>query len=175
MLGARSQNGLNGLFIYQDGQWRTAASVNNTRLDGRVITSIGALKSVNNKFYAHFGTAGGGWALAEYAVDSWTTLVKRGDIMPNGAELSFIPARFDVNRNGDIVFIAFMNSGTGIVLRTVDGRNRLAYLSSDPNSASDPIVSFNSASFDLRDDRRFYFVAVDSLDRNVLYSAEPLF
>lgn len=175
MLGAQGRNGPNGLFIYQDGQWRTTVAVNNTRIDGQLINNIGALKAVNNKFYAQFGTANGGWVLAEYETGSWTSLVKRGDIMPNGAELNYIPPRFDVNRNGEIVFIANMNSGLGIVLRTADGTNRLAYLSSDPRFAADPIVSFNNASFDLRDDRRFYFNAVDSQDRNVLYSAEPLF
>ncbi len=175
MLGAQVQNGPNGLFIYQNGQWRTAVAVNTTRLDGQVITNIGALKASNNKFYAQFTTANGGAAIAEYAGDSWTTLVKRGDIMPSGAELNFVPSRFDVNGNGDLVFVANMNSGTGIAMRAADGQIRLAYLSSDPNAARDPIVSFNTASFDFRDDRRFYFTAVDSQDRNVLYLAEPLF
>ena len=95
--------------------------------------------------------------------------------MPNNADATSINPRFDVNRNGDVVFIANLNSGIAIVLRTADGTNRLVYLSSDPGFTGNPLVTFNTTGFDLRDDHRIYFTAVDSQDRNVLYLAEPLF
>jgi len=61
------------------------------------------------------------------------------------------------------------------VLRTADGVNHFVYLTSDPEYQGDRLVQFGNTSFDLRDDRRLYFTAIDLFDRNVLLLAEPQF
>jgi hypothetical protein len=175
MLGAQTSNGSSGLFVYDGKQWTTAAVLNSTQIDGLTIASIGSIKAANQKFYAQFGTAGNGWLLAEYSNGTWTSLVRRGDIMPNGGDITYIRNRFDVNRNGDLVFCVNIEGTIGIILRAADGTNHMLYSTSDPANTDVPLANFDNMSFDLRDDRHVYFTAIDVLDRNVLLGAEPLF
>jgi hypothetical protein len=175
MFGGFDSSGKQGLFVYENKTWKTAALANSTLIGGRPISNVAYLQAANNKFYAQFGLSGGDVAIAEYANGSWTRVVGRGDIMPNGGEVNYIWPRFDVNRNGDLAYLVNMNSGQAVVLRTADGVNHFVYLTSDPEYQGDRLVQFGNTSFDLRDDRRLYFTAIDLFDRNVLLLAEPQF
>jgi hypothetical protein len=176
MLGATDRNGNQGLFILESGKWRTAAFVNKTEIDGRAVTGISFLQAAGNKFFAYFNQAGGDTVIAEFTADgTWKRLVGRGDVMPNGSETNFVWSRFDVNRNGDIACIVNMNSGQAILVRDKDGNSHFVYLTSHPDVETAPLVQFGNTSLDLRDDRRLYFTAIDSLDRHVLFLAEPKF
>jgi hypothetical protein len=113
--------------------------------------------------------------LAEYSDQGWKPLVRSGDSLPNGAQVSWVSNCFDANRRGDMAFIVQMNSGQAIGVRNADGVNNLVYVNSEPTAAGDLLTSINNfCSLSLLDDRRLYFTAVTSADRNVLYSAEPL-
>ncbi len=175
MLGAQASNGSSGLFLYDGKQWTTAALLNSTRIDGLTITNIGSVKAANQTFYAEFETAGNGGVLAQYSNGTWTSLVRRGDIMPNGGDITYIRNRFDVNRNGDLVFCVNIEGTLGIVLHAADGTNHMLYSTADSANGDVPLANFDNTSFDLRDDRHLYFTAIDVMDRNVLLSAEPLF
>jgi len=176
MLGAIDRNGRQGLFLYENGKWQTAALANSTSINGRTISNVTFLQASNKKFYAQFGLNGGDTILAEYGADrTWQRVVGRGDIMPNGGEVNFVQSRFDVNGNGDLAFVVFMNSGQAVVVRTADGTNHFVYLTSDPEVSIDRLTQFGNTGLDFRDDRRLYFTAIDIFDRNVLLLAEPQF
>jgi hypothetical protein len=176
MFGGIGSNGSQGLFLYENGIWQTAALANRTLIDGRSVLNVAYVQGANQSFFAQFGLTGGDTVIAEYAGDgNWKRVIGRGDIMPNGGDVNYVWPRFDVNRSGDIAYVVNMNSGQAVMLRTGDGTNHFVYLTSDPEIQIARLVQFGNTSFDLRDDRRLYFTAIDIFDHNTLLLAEPQF
>lgn len=173
MVGAEVRGGRSGLFLHENGQWRAAAILNTTQVDGEVINEVNSYRASGQKFYAQF-TTDNGWVLAEYANNTWRGLVRRGDVMPNGGAIYYLN-RFDVNRGGDVALVAQINSGSIFALRTADGSYHLVHLTSEMTDAGDIFNPYQSFSLSLLDDRKIYFTGIDILDRNLLYLAEPLF
>jgi len=166
--------GSSGLFIYENGRWRAAGLLNDlsTQIEERRISAIWAFRSAGRKFYSILAVSDGNMVIAEYADRAWNPVVRLFEILPDGLNLNGFSPSFDVNRRGDIAFVALANA-MSIVVRTADGRSRLVTSTSSPTPDGD-IFGFQRFDLDLRDDGRLYFIGLDYLDRNVLYSAEPL-
>ena len=173
MVGASVRGGKSGLFLYENHQWRTAALLDTTQIDGETVRQVSMLRSAGRNFYAQF-TTGYDWVIAQYdSGQNWKPLVRRGDLMPNGSTIYYLNA-FDVNRSGDIAFIAQINGGNVIGMLTANGNYHVVHLTSEPTDAGD-ILPYYRFSLNLQDDRSLYFTAIDTLDRNLLYLAQPLF
>jgi hypothetical protein len=172
MVGAQVRGGKSGLFLLENGQWRSAALFDSTQIDGDVIRSVNSLHGAGQNFYAQF-TTDNAWLIAEYVGGAWKKLVHTGDVMPNGGTIYYLTG-FDVNRTGDVAFVAQVGGGSVIGLRTTDGNYHLVHVTSEPTDAGD-ILPYSSFSLNLLDDRKVYFTGIDILDRNLLYLAEPLF
>ena len=82
MFGGTDRSGRQGLFLYENATWKTAALANSTLIDGRPIANVAYLQAANNKFYAQFGLNGGDTVIAEYANGSWTHVVGRATSCP---------------------------------------------------------------------------------------------
>lgn len=170
------RNGPSGLFIYENGAWRSAGTFRDIRFDGLQPDSINSVQAAGPKFIAAFNIPNNGSTIAEYVDGKWNQLMKRGDVMPNGPEINFINGNFAANARGDIACQVYTNGGFSVLMRTADGVNRLVYNVGDVTEAGD-IFAGNNVGFelDLRDDRRLYFISTSIYDQQVLYLAEPLF
>jgi hypothetical protein len=172
MVGVQIKEGKSGLFLFENGQWHQAALFDMTQIDGDTIRSVNSLHAAGRNFYAQFATDNG-WVVAEYVSGEWKMLMNRGDVMPNGAAIYYLNG-FDVNRAGDVAFVAQVSGGSVIGLRTIDGNYHLVHITSEPTDAGD-ILPYYNFSVNLQDDRKVYFTGIDIFDRNLLYLADPLF
>jgi hypothetical protein len=165
--------GPSGLFLYDNGRWTAAALLGQTRIDGAPVSFIRSLQASSSDFYALMDLSNGSTVIARFDGQEWTPLVRRSDIMPDGTELQWIHSPIAVNRQGDLAFAANANSEK-IVMRTADGVNHIVYTEMTLTDSGDRFVN-QPFELDLRNDRRLYIVGVDSLDRNMVYVAEPQF
>jgi hypothetical protein len=175
MVIARLRDGSNGLFVYSKGQWRTAALINTTQVDGQTVTRALQLKTMGDKFYAILSVRGrsGGSLLAEFRDESWMPVTGGGDDTPVGNTIFSINS-YDINRKGEIAVIASLTGGAPVVLLRSSNDPRLVYINNGGIEAQD---QFSNAIWDvqLRDDGRVYFTGLDVSDRYLLYVAELLF
>ena len=169
------RNGPDGIFVYENGHWQTAALFGETRVGGGTVGWVDGLRAVGGKFFALMGMETGGAVLAEYVNQQWQTVIRTGDTMPNGAEIFWVDRNFDVNTRGDIAFVLNTNGGTEVALRTSDGTLRTVYRTGEATAEGDYFWPWQSFDIDLRDDGSLYFIGIDLFDRNVMYHAEPLF
>jgi hypothetical protein len=172
LVNAQVSGGPSGLFIYDNGQWRSAALFRQTSINNAIVTGSRVIRVAGNNFYSLLDMANGDSMIARYDGQSWTPLVRRYDIMPDGTELGFLYNGFAVNRGGDIVYASNAN-GEKIILRTADGVNHLVYSELTPTDDGD-LYPNQTFEFDIRDDGRIYFVGFDLTDRNTVYLAERI-
>jgi len=171
MMYAGVRGGPAGYFLYANGRWQATALVD-SQIGGVTIFNGARLKAVEDRFYAIFSARGGGSLLVEYRDQVWTPVINRYEPAPTGGQIILI-GDYDVNRRGDMVFVATLNNGPSALLtRSPDGL-RLAHLLTEPTETGDYLL--NVIQVDLRDDGRFYFFGMGLGDRYLLYSAEPLF
>ncbi len=78
---------------------------------------------------------------------------------------------FDVNRRGEIAFVAGSPLGEALVLRSPDGA-RIVHITGQETEAGDLLLNYRGV--DLRDDGRLYFTAVNVNDQVSVYEAESL-
>jgi hypothetical protein len=166
--------GASGLFLYENGQWKTAALFGTTLLGGDIVSSAPAILAGDNRFYALFNLAVGGQIIGEYDGQQWKVLVPRTDITPDGVAMGNLQSFLTANRRGDIAFIT-TNNRSRIVVRTADGKYHIVYTGFDVTASGDALWPFGFSSLELHDDRRLYIVGLDTNDRDTLYVAEPLF
>jgi Bacterial Ig-like domain (group 2) len=171
MVYAFVNGGPSGLFLYENGQWRTAALVNVTQLAESTVLGISSIKVANNKFYAMFDVATG-IVIAEYDGQNWKPLVRPLETLPDGRTLRITFRTFDVNNRGDLAFIAASPSNT-VYVRTADGQFRTVYRNPSLTDDGDRLINF--LDLDLRDDGSVYFDAIDLADRNTIYMGQPRF
>lgn len=175
MISARVANGPDGVYLFENGNWETAALFGTTQVGGQFINWLDGLRVAGQRFYAVFNRTNGGSVLASYENGQWTPIFGNGDRMPNGSQVFYISRDFDVNRRGDVAFVVNNNGGTELVLRTADGTIRTVYRTGEATPEGDRFWPYQNFELDLRDDGSLYFMGIDLLDRNVLYFAEPLF
>ena len=175
MIVASVRNGSDGIFLYENGQWQTAALFGETQVGGGTMGWVDGLRAVGGRFFALMGMETGGAVLAEYVNQQWQTIIRTGDTMPNGAQIFWVDRNFDVNARGDIAFVLNTNGGTEVTLRTSDGTLRTVYRTGEATAEGDYFWPRQSFDIDLRDDGSLYFIGIDLFDRNVMYRAEPLF
>jgi len=166
-------NGPAGIFLYENGAWRTLSLFRDMRFDNVAVLSLQNLIASEGKFIAVFQVTGSS-LIAQYADGQWTTLVKRGDKAPNGADINGVSNNLSVNRRGDVACIAQINGGFAVMVHTADGANHQAYLIGDITEDGD-IFTLSNFELDLRDDRTLYFIGISVSDKQQLYVADPLF
>ena len=159
--------------IHNATQWKAAALFGNTRIGGATVTGARAIHGGDRKFYALLDL-NTGRAIAEYDGQQWNVLVRRTDLTPDGIEINTFNDHLSVNRRGDIAFMA-TSTRSRIVTRTADGKLHLVYSALDVTDSGDALWPFAYMSLQLHDDGRLYIVGLDTLDRNTLYVAEPLY
>jgi hypothetical protein len=165
-------NGPSGLFLYENGQWKTAAAFLRTNIAGSIVSNCRAIHVAGNTFYALLDFTNGDSMIAQYDGETWTPLVRRFDVMPDGTNLTFLYAAFAVNRSGDLVYGGNAN-GEKVILRSADAVSHLVYTEMAPTEVGDffPNQTFE---FDIRDDGQIYFVGFDILGRNTVYKADRI-
>jgi hypothetical protein len=166
--------GASGIFLYENGQWKTAAVFGTTFLGGDIVSGANAIVAGDNTFYALFNLTAGGQVIGEYDGQQWKVLVPRTDITPDGIAMGNLQSFLTANRRGDIAFIT-TNNRSRIVVRTADGKYHIVYTQFDVTASGDALWPFGFSSLELHDDRRLYIVGLDTNDRNTLYVADPLF
>lgn len=172
MVSAEVADGPDGLYVYENGQWQTAALFGQTEVGGETVSCAGSLRTAGGSFYVQFC---GGNVLAEYINQQWVPIVRTGDRLPSGLEIHGMTPGFEVNRHGDIVVGVGTGGRTVVVLRTADGAMQTVYQNGELTEQGDRFWPRQNFGLDLRDDRTLYFIGIDLLDRNVLYRADPLF
>jgi hypothetical protein len=169
---AQVTGGSAGIFLYDGGQWTSAALLNQTGLSGSIIRACRSIRVAGEMFYAMLDLTNGDVMIAQFDGRNWTPLVRRFDVMPDGAQLNNFFGGFAVNRKGELLWAANAN-GEKIVFRTADGVNHLVYSEMTRTEDGDFFPSQN-IEFDLRDDGTVYFSAADSTDRSTIYRADRL-
>ena len=162
--------GPQGYFLYASDTWKPAVLIGSTQFPGQVVTGLDNLRARGDKFYARILFRSGSHMVAEYGQEGWKPLLTRFD-SENGVTLQSID-NFDVNRRGDLAVIANLGSYRGVLLY-VDGAVRTAHLGNEPAAGGESLTGFGE--IELRDDRRIYFLGIDSDDYGYVYLAEPLF
>jgi hypothetical protein len=170
---ARVNGGPNGLFLYENGGWKTAALFGTTRVLGATVSGAVAVHASGEKFYAVLDVPGGR-AIGEYDGQQWNLVVKRTDITPDGIEVGNLQALSSVNYRGDIAFIA-TGTRTRIGTRTADGKLHVVYSALETTQSGSALWPSAYVSLQLHDDGRLYIVGLDTSDRNTVHVAEPLF
>jgi hypothetical protein len=166
----RFRNGLIGTYLFQDGRWIEMATGNRTRIGNTLVSSVISLKTAAGRIFGAFTMFGGGSTLAEYVNGSWTPLFTRDDQLPNG-QLPNSIVNFDVNNNGDILMNVNIPPGAGLVLKNQRGLSMVSF-TNDLTKVENQLLRYTT--FDMRDDGTIYFMALDVLDRHVLFRAVPL-
>jgi hypothetical protein len=169
------RNGPSGIFLYENGAWRTVSLLRDLRFDGQSVNGVVQLYAANEKLLAAFATTGFSTVIAEYANGQWTPIIIRGQILPGGSEITFLNGTPVFNGNGDVACTVFTNGGNTIIVRAADGTFRMVYSVGDITEAGDLFPSNSQIELDLRDDRRLYLIANSLYEQRVLYVAEPLF
>ena len=113
-------------------------------------------------------------AIAEYDGQQWKVLVSRADVTPDGMDIGNFGNLLSVNRRGGLAFMA-TGTRTRIVTRTPDGKLHVVYSALDQTNSGDALWSSGFMSLQLHDNGRLYIAGLDTLDRNTIYVAEPLF
>jgi hypothetical protein len=162
----RPEGGPSGLFLWENGRWRTTALFNTTQVNSNLVTNAGNLLAVGDRFYAVLNLRQGS-ALAELRDAEWTWIAGLNNDAPSGNTINNIGA-YDVNRRGDIVFAA--NGGQLLIFRS-GGVSRLVHFNVD---APEGLDFFTVQQVELREDGRIYFAGLNLLDQYVLYLAEPM-
>jgi hypothetical protein len=171
MINAGVAGGPGGLFVYDDGVWKTVCALQSCKLDGETVSSIGQLHASNNRFCAAYNTSIGNSRIDCWESGVWTNLLKRGDITSDGTEISNVNFLFDINRRGDLaVSLNTGLSGQNLFLKTMDGYSTVQ---STAFPGPDGLYITGLYAIDLRDDRRVFFLAMDNTSRMVVYEADP--
>ncbi len=165
--------GPSGYFLYSGGTWTATALINQFQVNGYTVSGLNGLKTSGADFYAILNLLGSTSALCRWDGAAWTPVVKRGDISPNGNGVNDF-FQFDVNRNGDLVWVGNIQGVTAVLFRSADGTMRAVYLNNKPTDAGD-IFSDSFLDLSLLDDRRVYFTGLDAYGTLVLYVANPVF
>ena len=172
LVNAQVAGGPSGLFLYENGQWRSAALFFRTSIGGAAVSGCRTIHVAGENFYALLDMTNGDVMIAQYDGLKWTPLIRRYDVMPDGTSLNNFYNAFAVNRGGDIVY-AVNGNGEKIVLRTADGVNHLVYSEMSATEDGDRFPG-QTFEFDIRDDGQIYFVGFDATDRNTIYKAERI-
>ena len=172
MINAQVSGGPSGLFLNQNGQWKSAALLRTTSIAGATPSNFRAMRVAGETFYAMFDLSNGDTMIAQYDGQTWTPLVRKSDVLPDGTGLNNFQNAFAVNRRGEIVYSAGAN-GEKLILRTADGVYHLIYSEMTPTDDGDRLPS-QTFEFDIRDDGLIYFTGFDSTDRSVVYKAERI-
>jgi hypothetical protein len=130
------------------------------------------MHTAGNLFYVLLDMTNGDTMIAQYDGHTWTPLVRKFEVMPDGTELSFLQSAFAVNGRGEVVYSGYANGGK-IIFRSSDGTSHLVYSEMMPTDDGDQLPG-QIFEFDIRDNGEIYFVGTDSKDSYVLYRAEPL-
>jgi hypothetical protein len=165
----RFRNGLMGTYLFEEGRWIEMATANRTMIANALVSSVIGLKTAAGRTFGAFAMFGGGSALAEYSNGSWTPQFTRDDRLPNGQFANSI-AGFDVNNNGDILMNVNIPPGAGLVLKNQSGVAMVSF-TNDLTKVENQLLRYTN--FDMRDDGTIYFMALDVLDRHVLFRARP--
>ena len=166
---AQVAGGPSGVFLYDGGQWSSAALFNQTSIAGSTVRACRSIRVVGDMFYAMLDLTNGDLMIAQYDGRSWTPLVRRFDVMPDGTELNSFFAGFAVNRKGELLYAANAN-GEKVIFRGADGVNHLVYSEMTRTEDGDFFPSQN-LELDLREDGTIYFSGADSADRSSIYRA----
>ncbi len=166
----RFRNGLTGTYLFQDGRWVEMATATRTTIGNILVASVIGLKTAAGRIFAAFAMFGGGATLAEYNNGNWTPIFTRDDKLPNG-QLPNNIIGFDVNNNGDILMNVNIPPGAGLVLKNQNGSAMVSF-TNDLTKVENQLLRYTN--FDIRDDGTIYFMAIDVLDRHVLFRARPI-
>jgi hypothetical protein len=171
MIIATVAGGPSGLFVFDDGVWKTVCALQSCKFDGETVTSIGQLHASNNRFCAFFNTSAGNNRIDCWESGVWTNLLKRGEFTSDGTEIGNVNSLFDINRGGDLaVSLNTGLTGQSVFLKTADGYSTV-------QSSAFPFADGSYISglyaIDLRDDRRVFFLVMDNNSRMVVYEADP--
>ncbi len=158
------------LCVWEDGQWRTAAMPNETRVGAHLIAGLNNTpRAAGNRLLAGLTNTAGAALIGEWR-DGWQIAVDTTTVMPNGQVANSV-SNLDGNTRGDYVF-QFANNQNTLVVR----RGNALYQVHNfyrPTTEGDYLIRINH--FDFRDDGTVYILAVTAQDDVVLYEARPLF
>ena len=172
MVSAEVADGPDGLYVYENGQWQRAALFGQIGVGGETVSCAESLRTAGGSFYVQFC---GGNVLAEYINQQWVSMVRTGDTLPSGLEITGMTSGFEVNRRGDIAVGVGTRGGRVVVLRTADGAKQTVCENGELTEQGDRFWPRQNFGLDLRDGRTFYFIGIELWDRNVFYRADPLF
>jgi hypothetical protein len=172
MIVATGNGGPSGIFLYDGTAWQSVCLFGTCKIDGETITGANNLRAANNVFCALLSPVSTNSLIACYDRGTWSTKVKRYNVTSDGTEITSLNT-FDVNRKGDVAFVANTSlGGPNVFLKTADG---FFTVHSGPFPSDEGTYLLSAFSVDLRDDRRVYYIVQDSFGRMVAYAADPLF
>lgn len=172
MLNVRFRNQANATaYLWDNGRFTFLVEANVTSIGGKPILAVSNIfRAGGQRLFAQFQTGGGSQILCEWAGAEWRIVLDNTERLVHGQVINTVQA-YDVNRNGDILFL----HSAGIpylMVRRADGRQLMVMSQFRATAAGDYITRFLNVDF--RDDGTIYFLAVNADDEQVLYMARPL-
>lgn len=158
-----------GVYLWESGQWRWTAAVNEIRHTGAVVIAISQIKAAADNFYAIFNLQGIGNTLVRYRGGLWETVIGVTDPLVTGHQANSIGA-YDVNRNGDV--FAQCNTNTQVLVVKKGGKTYYVHMLSELTADGDLLA--RTGDFDIRDDGTLYFLGMTVLDDYAVYMAKPI-
>lgn len=172
MMNVRFRNETNPTaYLWENGRFTFLVRANETTIAGKPIVAVtNIFRAGGRKLFGQFQAAGGFQILCEWVDGAWKVVLDNTERLMHGQVINSVNA-FDVNRNGDILFLH--SAGTPyLMVRRADGRTVMVMNQFKPTSAGEYIIRFLNVDF--RDDGTVYFLGVNSSDAQVLYQARPL-
>jgi len=157
--------------LYENGRHMILAEANVSQIGGKPIAGVSNFyRAAGNRLFAGFSIVGGNQIFCEWLNGAWKVVLDNTERLMHGQVINTV-SQFDVNRNGDMVFLH--SAGTPyLVVRRADGRTQMVFNQFKPTPAGEYIIRILNV--DLRDDGTVYFLGVNASDEQVIYQARPL-
>ena len=158
-------------YLWDNGRFTFLVRANDTVIAGKPIVAVtNIFRAGGRRLFGQFQAAGGFQILCEWVNGAWKIVLDNTEKLMHGQVINSVNA-FDVNRNGDILFLH--SAGTPyLMVRRADGKTLVVMNQFNPTPAGEYIIRFLNVDF--RDDGTVYFLGVNSNDQQVLYQARPL-
>jgi hypothetical protein len=168
MANLRVTGGTNGLYLFRNGQWEPSCLIGSCLINGGIVTGISGLRGAGSYFAAQT-TTGSRNHLARWENSDWSAVLASGDRLPSGNTGNNFFSIMDLNRKGDIAFVAG-DAGNNLFVYTTQGV-KVVHNQNLPLPGGHLLRNFMFA--DLKDDGRVFFTSMDNFERVWAYAAEP--
>jgi hypothetical protein len=160
-----------GLFLWEDGVWRTLAMAGGPLLDVPELGQAIPFEAAGDGFLVQLSSRFDSTLMARWRDGEWETLIYRFQAAATGGQINNVSVA-RANSAGDAAVYLQWGGNSGLGVRMADGSMRAILTIGDPLPGGGDAAEV--VSFDFRDDGRVYLLVRDFDDRILLYVAEPL-